>query len=260
MGTAVLEMWASRITTWLAVTCVGGLVSGCVGPLVDTVDVSPQVEQNLSTRVPVFMIGQDPPPASLIGPVEATSCKNKVWDPAASQDNALAQLRLKASQLGGTAVANVACGGDGTNLATNCWQSVNCRGTAILLKGDAVAKKESDDAKKSANAEDKALCIEFGYKPGTKDYANCRENLHQKRQEAEQAALARYAAAQQAEAANQAAIAGAIIAKGPPQYKPITVQPLPKIEPYQIPPPPRQITTECRRDPVLTGNVTCTSQ
>lgn len=243
----------------LTITLVG-LSGGCVGPLVDTVDVSPQVEQNLTTRVPVFMIGQDPPPASLIGPVEATSCKNKVWDPAASQDNALAQLRLKASQLGGTAVANVACGSDGTNLATNCWQSVNCRGTAILLKGSAVAKKESEDAKKSANAEDKALCIEFGYKPGTMDYANCRENLHQKRQEAEQAALARYAAAQQAAAANQATIAGAIIAKGPPQYKPITVQPLPKIEPYQIPPPPRQITTQCRRDPVLTGNVTCTSQ
>lgn len=83
-----------------------------------------------------------------------------------------------------------------------------------------------------------ALCIEFGYKPGTKDYANCRENLHQKRQEAEQAALARYAAAQQAEAANQAAIAGAIIAKGPPQVQPIyvpqfpqqTYQPVPSVK------------------------------
>jgi hypothetical protein len=208
------------------------------------------------------MFGQELPPATVIGPVEATSCKNKAWDPAANQANALAQLRLKASQLGGTAVANVACGSDGTNLATNCWQSVNCRGTAILLKGNAVAKKEADDAKKTASAEDKALCLEFGYKPGTKDYANCRENLHQKRQEAEQAALARYAVAQQAEAANQAAIAGAIIAKGPPQVKPIYVPQFPQ-QTYQPVPSvklPQPVTTTCRQDPVLKGNVTCTSQ
>ncbi len=251
------EAWASRILAGFTVLSVAGLAGGCVGPLVDTVDVSPQVEQSLVTRVPVFMIGQDPPPASLIGPVEATSCMNKVWDPAASQDNALAQLRLKASQLGGTAVANVACGSDGTDLATNCWQSVNCRGTAIILKGSVDAKKEPEDPKKSVNAEDKALCLEFGYKPGTKEYASCRENLHQKRDEAEQAALARQAAAQQAAAANQAAIAGAIIAKGPIYVPPPpqqTYQPVPTLKL------PRPVTTTCRQDPVLKGNVTCTSQ
>lgn len=129
-----------------------------------------------------------------------------------------------------------------------------------VAQWQAAAKKGQEKSKKAQAEQDKALCLEFGYKPGTEVYANCRENLHQKRQEAEQAALARNAAARQAEAANQAAIAGAIIAKGPPQYKPITVQPLPKIEPYQIPPPPRQITTECRRDPVIFGNVTCTSR
>ena len=225
---------------------------GCVGPLVDTVDVSPQVEQSLVTRVPVFMIGQDPPPASLIGPVEATSCMNKVWDPAASQDNALAQLRLKASQLGGTAVANVACGSDGTDLATNCWQSVNCRGTAIILKGRVDAKKKPEDPKKSVNAEDKALCLEFGYKPGTKDYASCRENLHQKRQEAEQAELARQAAAQQAAAAKQAAVTSAVIARGPPQPYPVRVPQQPMPQPYMTPSP---ITTQCRTD--YNGVVTC---
>ena len=120
-------------------------------------------------------------------------------------------------------------------------------------------RKQAEQAKK---AEDNALCLEFGYKPGTKDYANCRENLHQKRQEAEQAALARYAAAQQAAAANQAAIAGAIIAKGPPQVKPIYVPQFPQ-QTYQPVPSvklPQPVTTTCRQDPVLKGNVTCTSQ
>ena len=70
-----------------------GLDGGCVGPVVDKVDVSPQVEQNLATRVPVFMIGQDPPPASLIGPVVATSCNNKVWDPAAVTGRVIEALR-----------------------------------------------------------------------------------------------------------------------------------------------------------------------
>ena len=79
-------------------------------------------------------------------------------------------------------------------------------------------------------------------------------------QQAAAAEAARVLAAQQAAAANQAAIAGAIIARGPPQYNPVVVQPFPKIEPYMIPPAPRPITTDCRRDPVLTGNVTCTSR
>jgi len=129
-----------------------------------------------------------------------------------------------------------------------------------IAQWQAASKKGQEEKKKAQAAQDSAQCIEFGYKSGTTDYAKCRENLHQKREEAEQAALARQAAAQQAAAANQAAIAGAIIARGPPQYNPVAVQPFPKIEPYMIPPAPRPITTDCRRDPVLTGNVTCTSR
>jgi len=81
--------------------------------------------------------------------------------------------------------------------------------------------------------------------------------LDKKQEEAEQSPLVRQVADQQAAAANQAAIAGAKIAKGriyvrrPPQQ---TYQPVPALKL------PRPVTTTCRQDPVLKGNVTCTSQ
>ena len=126
-----------------------------------------------------------------------------------------------------------------------------------IAQWQAASKKGQEEKKKAQEEQDSAQCIEFGYKSGTTDYARCRENLHQKREEAEQATLARQAATQQAAAANQAAIAGAIIAKGPiyaPPPPPQAYQPVPTLKL------PRPVTTTCRQDPVLKGNVTCTSQ
>jgi uncharacterized protein YbjQ (UPF0145 family) len=66
-----------------------------------------------------------------LGNIEATSCKNLMWDPAPTEEDALAQLKVKAANLGGNAVANVTYRHDGTSLNTNCWSSITATGVAL---------------------------------------------------------------------------------------------------------------------------------
>jgi hypothetical protein len=83
-----------------------------------------------------------PARAVVLAPITATSCKNKMWDPAATNENATAQLRLLSRQRGGTAVGNLVCEiQEGTSLAKNCWESVTCTGTAIKIAADVPIKR-----------------------------------------------------------------------------------------------------------------------
>jgi S1-C subfamily serine protease len=70
---------------------------------------------------------------------------NKLWDPPASQEDAIDQLRYKTQLLGGNAIANVLCESvEGTSLGKNCWSSVTCYGTAIRVTSETpkgIAKK-----------------------------------------------------------------------------------------------------------------------
>lgn len=109
-------------------------LAGC-GPQIQVVNVDPRDASGLDQSVPVFTAGQAPPDAVILGPLTATSCKNKLWDPAATRENAMSQLKLLARQAGGNAVANVSCDAPyGTSTRTNCWESIICRGTAITIK------------------------------------------------------------------------------------------------------------------------------
>ncbi len=114
-----------------------------------------------------------------------------------------------------------------------------------IAQWQAAAKKGQEQSKKAQAEQDNAQCIEFGYKSGTTDYARCRENLYKERQSARRAT---------------AAPASVIVPPPPSRAQPIYVP-----QPYQIPPPVPVVrqptaTTNCVRDPVLTGNVTCTSR
>jgi uncharacterized protein YbjQ (UPF0145 family) len=56
----------------------------------------------------------------------------KLWDPPATNEDAIDQLRFKASRLGANGIAQVFCDSGGEfDLGKNCWSSVKCRGTAI---------------------------------------------------------------------------------------------------------------------------------
>ena len=116
-------------------------------------------------------------------------------------------------------------------------------GCASEPSPEQVAQWQQSKQKFDANSDD-IKCKEFGYSPATPEYSRCRENLHIQRQQSEQA------------------IASAIIAQGPPKMPPLytpqfpqqTYQPVPSVKL------PQPVTTTCRQDPVLKGNVTCTSQ
>jgi RcsF lipoprotein len=107
-------------------------------PFVDVVDMSkvPASQRAAAAKVRLY------PPGDLhtsnfkyIGPVEANSCKLLMWDKPASESDALDQLRYKALVAGANAVMDFSCTRSGTDpYGTNCWNSVQCGGTAIRLK------------------------------------------------------------------------------------------------------------------------------
>jgi acetyl-CoA carboxylase alpha subunit len=71
---------------------------------------------------------------AIIQPLSATSCKNLLWEPSPTQEDATDQLRVKAARLGGNGLLNVTCEApSGTSLITNCWSSLTCHGAAIKV-------------------------------------------------------------------------------------------------------------------------------
>jgi hypothetical protein len=112
-------------------------VSGCVGPLVQHVRVDQASVPSLTDRVIVLREEQSKAGRfAVLAPLMATSCKNKLWEPAPTNDDATNQLRVKASALGADALANLYCEApQGTSLVTNCWSSIVCHAAAVKLAG-----------------------------------------------------------------------------------------------------------------------------
>jgi hypothetical protein len=114
-------------------------ISAC-GPRVERIkmaSVTPAEEQ-AAIRVRIFPVGSTYPEVIRhLGPISAFSCKNKVWDKPASTGDAFAQLRLKALRMGANAVIDVTSDTRGTDTwGTNCWESVQAEGTAVVVKAN----------------------------------------------------------------------------------------------------------------------------
>lgn len=115
-----------------AVAACALVLAGCIGPLVPVAKVEDVQADELQKTVRVFPPDQTPKTARVLGPITATSCKNKLWDKDATEEDATTQLSLYSRSMGGNAVGNLICEPMApTSLATNCWASVTCRGTAI---------------------------------------------------------------------------------------------------------------------------------
>ena len=63
--------------------------------------------------------------------VFGTSCKNKLYDPAPSRDNALALMKRQAAELGFNAVHSVEVKDDPSPIAKNCWSAIVAEGVAF---------------------------------------------------------------------------------------------------------------------------------
>jgi S1-C subfamily serine protease len=126
---------------------------GCVGPLVPVVKLDQESAMRLRKEIRVFDIAElQNKEYRRIGQIEATSCMNKLWDSPASREDAMDQLRYKASALGGNGITNLTCEQrEGTNLAKNCWNSVTCYGVAIVLgsAGEESPKRSQETTKSS---------------------------------------------------------------------------------------------------------------
>ena len=110
-----------------------GLAScGPAGSL-GVVDVATLPPETATQANNVQILDAVPPRATLVGLVTATSCKNLMWQPEATQGDALAQLKVKAVNLGANAISGVSYSPDGTSLVTNCWSSVTATGTAVKV-------------------------------------------------------------------------------------------------------------------------------
>ncbi len=162
-----LSEMKNKIKVLLAVLAVGG----CVGPLVPVVKLDQESVMRLRKEIPIFDITElQNKEYRRIGQIEATSCMNKLWDSPASKENAIDQLRYKASALGGNGITNLICEPcEGTNVAKNCWNSVTCYGVAIALEpAGEEPPKHSQETTKSDIPPKVSEPIEFEYDAETK--------------------------------------------------------------------------------------------
>ena len=64
--------------------------------------------------------------------VEGISCKNKMWDHAATKLDSIFQVKHWALQSGADGIANLQCDQPrGTTVTYNCWESITCTAEAI---------------------------------------------------------------------------------------------------------------------------------
>lgn len=121
------------------------LLGGCAGAFVEVVELDQAQIKSINQTMPVFLTtdlkGVD---FDFLGSVKATSCfNNLVLDDPASKEDAMNQLKYKASIMGADAVINPMCSKEGTSLAKNCWTSITCEAAAIRINN----KEKTDDSK-----------------------------------------------------------------------------------------------------------------
>ena len=91
--------------------------------------------EKLKTEIPVYDRDQlKGVRYKVVQPLESTSCKNLLWDPPATEQDATDQLRFKARTVRANGMMNLSCfTKEGTSLYKNCWQSVTCNAIAIQM-------------------------------------------------------------------------------------------------------------------------------
>lgn len=127
-----MHMWKHALIPLLA-----ALVSGCgaMVPVVKMEDI-PVEQRRAVNEIAIYnqtqLIGRK---FKVINIVEGISCKNKLWDHAATKSDAIFQARYWAQQMGADGIANLQCDNPrGTTTTYNCWESVTCTAEAIKFE------------------------------------------------------------------------------------------------------------------------------
>jgi hypothetical protein len=108
------------------------LLAGCIGPnpSLGVVEVSALPDKGAGAQRSVEVATSIPAGATPLGAISATSCRNKLWDSEPSEEDALAQLKVKAASMGATGVSSLRYDASGTSLVSNCWSSITVNATA----------------------------------------------------------------------------------------------------------------------------------
>jgi hypothetical protein len=119
----------------LQVVALSFLIAGCFGPFAEHIRVDPLAVGDLRRQVPIYtendIQGRE---YAMIQPLSAISCRNMLWDPSPTQEDATDQLRLKAARLDGNGLLNVTCDVPGSiSLITSCWSSLTCHAAAVKV-------------------------------------------------------------------------------------------------------------------------------
>lgn len=123
----------NKIGLWLAATSLAGC--GAMVPVVKMEDIPPE-QRRAVNEVTIYnqtqLIGRK---FKVINIVEGISCKNKIWDHAATKSDAIFQARYWAQQMGANGITNLQCDHPrGTTTTYNCWESVTCTAEAINIE------------------------------------------------------------------------------------------------------------------------------
>ena len=113
------------------------LLSGC-GAMVPTVSMEkmPIDQRRAVNDVEIYnqsqLVGKE---YKILMIVEGISCKNKIWDHAATKTDAIFQAKHWAREAGADAVTSIQCDHPrGTTTTYNCWESITCTAEAIKFK------------------------------------------------------------------------------------------------------------------------------
>jgi RcsF lipoprotein len=72
---------------------------------------------------------------TIVGPVDADSCKWMLWDQSPTEQGVTEQLLQKASAMNANGVTDLKCdNGTGSALARDCWSRIACTAQAINVK------------------------------------------------------------------------------------------------------------------------------
>ncbi len=107
-------------------------LTGCVGALVPVQTVETTGIRITEAAAGISVVSAEKAKTMQeLGEVVGYSCKNKLWDPAATTEAATFQVKLAAAQRNAVAIASLSCAEGSVSLATNCWQSFTCKAIAL---------------------------------------------------------------------------------------------------------------------------------
>jgi len=136
-----------QLIAWVVLFC--SWLIGCAAQ-VPTVQLSESTSRELRQNMKIYTRAQlDEGSVDRLGVVSAVSCGANFWESASEQD-AVDQLLHKASQAGGTGIADVSCEHWGSNNFENkCWSSYTC--TAAIVKVSRAAPTVSGSTASSSS-------------------------------------------------------------------------------------------------------------